>query len=226
MADYDMAQRFARDTAHHQMTIAHDDGLYRHVQFRNPQRSWHYWFDLITVPGALIFQGDGESFVFRRVDDMFTFFRGGGYDGEPNLSYWAEKVTSDSRNIQRYSETKFVQTVREHLVESIRYRHVPPGTSRALIEYAADYDLTFEANAREMLETFSYKGFGFPDAWEFDFRTHYWWFEWACHAIVWGIGQYDGNPARPMPPAEETRPPEPIRPPRMVDVHLPAMANE
>lgn len=34
----DIAARFARDTAQHEMTVLHDDGLYRHLRF---QRT--YW---------------------------------------------------------------------------------------------------------------------------------------------------------------------------------------
>jgi hypothetical protein len=35
VADLDAAaERFARDTEHHEMTVAHDDGLYRHLRFR------------------------------------------------------------------------------------------------------------------------------------------------------------------------------------------------
>src|SRR3954463_11871038 len=86
------ANRFARDTADHQMTIVHDDGLYRHLRFRNPNRTWNYWFDLITYPGGLTFQGDGESFTFRRLEDMFEFFRQPA-NATINPSYWGEKLT-------------------------------------------------------------------------------------------------------------------------------------
>src|SRR5947208_10170763 len=42
----DPAIRFARDTAKHEMTVAHNDGLYRHLKFRNTEHSYLYWFDL------------------------------------------------------------------------------------------------------------------------------------------------------------------------------------
>jgi hypothetical protein len=34
-------------------------------------------------------------------------------------------------------------------------------------------------------------GFRFHDTWEWSFEDYDWWYLWACHAIVWGIGQYD-----------------------------------
>jgi hypothetical protein len=59
----DIAERFAKETAEHDMEIVHDDGLYRHLRFRHqgPNYSSWYWFDLITVPGSLIFRGDGDG---------------------------------------------------------------------------------------------------------------------------------------------------------------------
>lgn len=189
----DVRERFARETAEHKMTVLHDDGLYRHVAFRHTGRNYsgYYWFDLITVPGTLVFRGDGESFVFSRSEDMFEFFRGSAHAGGPNLGYWAEKVTSDRDSLKTFSHELFVQTMREHYIELIRERDVPPGTSKAFLEHAEGYDWTYEVNARQMLDHFVHKGFRFHDTWEWDFRDYDWWFAWACHAIVWGICQYD-----------------------------------
>lgn len=221
----EVEKRFKRNTADHVMTVLHDDGLYRHLRFQHevwrpplvkPQKSSIYWFDLITVPGALIFQGDGESFTFRRTEDMFEFFRGSAWNGRPNLGYWAEKVTSEQSGLKQYDEDLFVRIMREHYVEMIRDGGVPPGTSKALLAHAQDYDLSFEVNARNMLDHFSHNGFHFHDTWELNFRDYDWWFVWACHAILWGIRQYDvvkvGRPA-------------PGHAPRVVDVELPAVAS-
>lgn len=74
MSNQTIAVRFARDTAEHEMTILHDDGAYRHVTFHNREHAWNMWFELITVPGALIFQGDiGGGYSFRRTHDMFRY---------------------------------------------------------------------------------------------------------------------------------------------------------
>lgn len=202
-----IADRFKRETAQHEMTVVHDDGLYRHLKFRRSywrppllkqQRSSFYWFDLITVPGALIFQGDGDTFAFRRDEDMFAFFRMSAWNGRPNVTYWAEKVTTDRDALKRYDGELFVRVMREHYVELIRDRGVPPGTSKALLSFAEDYDLSYEVNAHTFLNEFEYDGFQFEDTWELyeRFRDYDRWFLWALHAIVWGIAQYDQHRAK------------------------------
>lgn len=218
----DTAERFTKETVDHEMTVLHDDGLYRHLRFQRRivlpdgkiRRSGIYWFDLITVPDSLIFRGDGESFVFARSEDMFDFFRGSAWQGRPNLSYWAEKVTSDQKTLKKYDEDLFVQLVKEHFIEAARYGGVPPGTGKALIERAEEYDLSFEVNARDFLDSFEYHGFRFNDTWEWDFRNYDWWFVWACHAILWGIAQY-----------EAAKVGKPAKAPAVVDVELPAVAS-
>jgi hypothetical protein len=197
----DIAARFARDTADHQMTVLRDEGLYRHLAFRRmvwrpplrePQPTSLYWFDLITVPGALIFQGDGDSFVFRRIEDMLDFFR--GPVGQINPGYWAEKLTSGHDQVMRYDEDLFVTRVKEAFVDAARHGGVPAGTGRALRDEVLSEDVIFdEYTARAALDGFEHKGFRFHDTWEWDFRDYHWWFLWALHAIVWGIAQYDAS---------------------------------
>jgi hypothetical protein len=195
-----IAERFARDTVNHTMTVLHDDGLYRHLRFQRevwrpplvkPLKSGCGWFDLITVQGSLIFKGDGESFVFSRDPDMFKFFRTSAWQGKPNVQYWAQKVTSDQKCLKKFDADLFVKTMKGHYLELVRDGNVPPGTSKALLSRAEDYDLSYEVNARAFLDDFEYEGFRFEDTWEWDFRDYDWWFLWACQAIVWGIAQYD-----------------------------------
>jgi hypothetical protein len=108
----DIAARFERDTAGHGMTVLHDDGLYRHLRFQNPGRS-AYWFDLVTWPGFLAFAGDMDGYVFTRVEDMFTFFRGHNI----NPDYWAEKVVDGRDRLKRYEQDLLDQQVKEALAE-------------------------------------------------------------------------------------------------------------
>lgn len=258
-AEKGIAERFARETAQHQMTVLHDDGLYRHLRFRatwwqppllKQQTSSFYWFDLITIPGALTFQGDGTSYVFSRIADMFEFFR--SPVGRVNPGYWSEKLTS-TRNgqdgVKVYDEKLFRQHVIEDFVEHARSRGyttragkvvsggVPRGTGKALREQVLDDPdgmLAFEPDARRIIDEFQHgghratcscgasrefsteldaklwdghtrglhrvsvervEGFRFSDTWEWDCSTWDWWFLWACHAIVWGIAQYDAAKA-------------------------------
>lgn len=234
-----IARRFKNETAEHKMTVAHDNGLYRHLKFRHTGKNYsgYYWFDLITVPGSLIFRGDGESFVFACMDDMFEFFRMSAYKVEPNPTYWDEKVTSDQHSLKKFNYDLFVARVKEEFIEAARGSGVPPGTGRALLELAEEYDVTYEENARQFLDDFEHEGFRFYDTHEWDFRDYDWWFLWACHAIVWGIAYYDKgtSPSTPEPTAPREERPElsPTRPVtrrpnrrRIVDVHLPESAAE
>lgn len=207
MAD-DIAKRFARDITEHKMTIAHNDGLYRHLQFRNPEHSWNYWFDLITAPGTLIFEGDGESFVFRRLEDMFEFFRGGGYDRRPNLSYWSEKLTCRSE-VMRYDQELLAEHVRQALEDRYGDEPRPDGLADAIKADVIDEFIGDESIDRKLVDDFSWYAnsadryafpskapdFTFGETWEWTARDYHWWFAWACHAIVWGIAQYDAQAA-------------------------------
>jgi hypothetical protein len=178
MAYATTAELFARDTTAHRLEIAHDAGLYRHLKFRahDDQGRMHSngWFDLITVPGTLTFVGDYDAVVFRRLPDMFEFFRGSSHRGEPNFAYWAEKVASGgARSVEEYDEEVFRQVVKEHVAQDIRTGRAPRGIGRAV---------------RALLD---------PDSWEHDityewsFKDYSHAFKWACHAITWGIAQYD-----------------------------------
>ncbi|MFI6496841.1 hypothetical protein [Nonomuraea typhae] len=238
MSDYpEIAERFKRETANHVMTVLHDDGLYRHVRFMQSKTS-AYWFDLITIPGTLFFQGDGDSYTFRRIEDMFAFFRDGSKCGI-NPHYWSEKLTSDRDCVMKYDQDLFEKQVKEHVAEAILDRTAPRGISRAIKEMFEDGDITWEGGARRALEEFEYapttvtctcavrktftggfeagawgrqhvldhlasgrrhrvteeqeKPFQFEDTWEWSFKDYDWWFLWACHAIVWGIAQYDAS---------------------------------
>lgn len=41
------------------------------------------------------------------------------------------------------------------------------------------------------------EGFTFQDAWEWDLRDYGWQYLWCCHAIQWGIAQYDSQRVTP-----------------------------
>lgn len=225
MSRQNIAERFARETAEHEMRILHDDGLYRHVRFtpapkEGQVRHSFYWFELITLPGALIFQGDGDSFTFRRDVDMFEFFRTSAYAGEPNLSYWAEKVTSGRDQVMKYDQERHHEQVLKHLAEYYENTQLPAGLHEAvqdkvLDEFVGDetYDrqfvqeFKFYANANDRWDYDKKPDFEFHDASEWNLKDYDWWFEWACQAIVWGIKQYNAHSdlARPITSATPAR---------------------
>ncbi len=151
-----MADRFKNDVNDHELTVLHDDGLYRHIRCRSPKNSF-YWFDLITWPGYLAFVGDGTAFTFARLPDMFEFFRGSAWDGQPNLSYWAEKVRSDRESLREYSIDLFAARVAEELSEA---EEGYPGVTAAWAEksggFYSEYNTEYEHEAREALDVFEF----------------------------------------------------------------------
>lgn len=235
---YGMTERFARETAKHRMTVLHDDGLYRHLRFREPEHGM-YWFDLITIPGTLIFQGDGTSYTFRRIEDMFEFFR--GPVGRINPQYWAQKLTSTREEGVRVYQQELMQRHVEELaseaiedeakgVESAEDRRLT-GLGAAIRERVTDELIGDYSLDRDVVERFRFwadpggeyaiprktPDFEFIDVWEWDCRDYDWWFLWACHAIVWGIACYDAGGTVPGPAIEETTlvaevPPKAVRP--------------
>lgn len=113
--EQEIAERFARDTAHHQLTVLHDDGLYRHLRAQKPGSST-FWFEIATWPGSLAIRGDyGDSYVFSRTDDMFGFFRRNGNTLGINPGYWAEKLGDRGRSVMKHSE----DTARRRIDECI-----------------------------------------------------------------------------------------------------------
>lgn len=165
----DVPTRFVKEVAEHELTIAHDDGLYRHLKFRHTGTcySGYYWFDLITAPGVLFFQGDGDGFAFRRMEDMFEFFRSSAYMGRPNVQYWAEKLAGPSpKQVMTYKP----ETSARRLIEDFRY---------------------YENDADRYIFPSKPADFQFGELWEVSFRDYDWWFLWSLEAILWGIGKYD-----------------------------------
>ena len=81
---------FLKDVENHQLTVNLDSGVYRDITIANPNTMcMHY--NITTRPGYLMFTGDMGCLVFKRANDMLSFFRPqSGY--YINTSYWGEKV--------------------------------------------------------------------------------------------------------------------------------------
>lgn len=156
----EVGRLFDIDTAEHEMTALLDQGLYRHLRFQRPKgRSSSYWYDLITLPGTLIFRGDYESLVFSRELDMFGFFRSNPDRPKRRISahYWAQKLSSDRDCVRSYSQEKFEQLVKEATADAIRYGRAPRGIGKAVREQIlGDEDICYEDGARHALEAFEH----------------------------------------------------------------------
>ncbi|MFJ3141643.1 hypothetical protein ACIPJM_04230 [Streptomyces halstedii] len=193
MSADDMASRFARDTANHQMTVLHEDGLYRHLRFEAPSRGPIGPFVLITWPYNLVVKS-GWTFHFDidATPDMFVLFRRTAFSGEINPGYWSEKVRAGRDEIERFDEDSFERQVKQYVVHSIRDGEAPRGigaeVTREIFEMG---DIGHEHGARAALENFRYRGWDFGDLSEWDFSEYKPGFLHSCHAIRRGIDVYD-----------------------------------
>lgn len=200
MSEYPkIAARFKRETASHEMTIVHDDGLYRHLRFTSG--SDLYWYEIITTPGQLTFSGDGDSFVFRLAPDMFEMFRRSAASGDINAGYWAEKCRTG--NAKSYSRERFEECVWKQVGEREQYyralredvQHELFDGEQFNVDYEADalmavlgyrYHLTKGRDDRGNCDTFRFRGVH-----EWELRDFDWWFLFACFAIRDAVAQYD-----------------------------------
>lgn len=225
VADQALAS-FTAAVTRHKLTPLRDDGLYRHLRFRGIRSA--YWFDIITWPGNLAFTGDMGSYLFGRVtdEDMLAFFRGKTI----NPGYWSEKAKAadPGSGIRRHSADVFLQRIAE---EAAAHEQDFPGLTAAVqAAVPGDWFVNPESehDARQFLNDFEYRApggddapvFRFADTWEWDLTDYGFHYLWCCHAIVWGISQYDkvttGAPTAvppivtlalpPVPDAEAGRP--------------------
>jgi hypothetical protein len=198
-------ERFERDTANHELTILHDDGLYRHLRFQRPGTSF-YWFDLITWPGCLVISGDMGAYHFSRIEDMFEFFEPsgarGGFEDKRwgiNPGYWSEKLRGPGGqdSARSFSYEGFKAQVDEWFSE-IRKALGPASTAalrgaldeRVLKDESYGCEVDDERTAYRLLDEFEHDGIRFTDAWEWSLRDFDFAFLWNCWAIVWGIERY------------------------------------
>lgn len=210
--------RFLHDVRDHKMTVIRDDGVHRHLRFRRPYEG-AYWFDLITWPGTLCIDGDMGTYVFRRLDDMFEFFRTDrewmtrrGNKLGINPSYWSEKLQSEStygKGFEEFSSESFRRNVMEDVAE---WKEANQPDEDASVSERDDFDQIVESLMEELEERVLSKAddgeiramdaayefeseaaddFELTDVWEWRCREYTFHFIWCCYAIAWGIQVYD-----------------------------------
>jgi hypothetical protein len=119
----DVAHMFATDMTGHRLIVRLDQGLHRHLVFESREHSWNNRFELITAPGSLTITGDRGAYTFRRLADMFQFFRSNpDRPHRINIGYWAEKLPDGGRSVKDYSEQVARVWIKEHLDEAIKER--------------------------------------------------------------------------------------------------------
>lgn len=186
----DIKSRFVNDIKGFELTTHLDQGVHRHLSFRRPiGQGSAYWFDLITWPGALTFRGDMGCWTWARLHDMFEFFR------DPvNLSYWTEKVIAGEA--KRYDADTFrsdVEGLREYLETDEERAEFDEALASDAVECgpAAIAQQAINLERRNGYQSWPV----FSDLWEYDGQGYIYHYEWALHAVVWGIQRYrSGDP--------------------------------
>jgi hypothetical protein len=182
-----LTEEFLDNVKNHKMKILLDNGVYRHLYFRSPETVNRY-FEIVTYPGYLVICGDMGTYVFRRLSDMFEFFRHDTVD----LDYWSQKIDAEDKNskVREFSPEKAEKIIRDHINEYFEDGEDEAEKKRVLEEFE---DLNFE-NEDEL-----YRGLNdisadcFQDCWEWGFKEYNFHFTWCCQAIVWAIKQWDSR---------------------------------
>lgn len=191
----DSKARFASDTDEHLMTVLHDDGLYRHVRFKAPGTGF-YWFELVTWPGYLSITGDMGAFTFTRSRDMFEFFRAGL---DINPGYWGEKAVAGE--VKAYSEDTFREWVAEEMANAredkpdLEWENIAARIEEEVLSESGYHECAIPAveSWNSSYGTGRETGFTFYTDEGVDFTDFTHRFLWCCHAIQWGIAEYDAR---------------------------------
>lgn len=182
-------QTFLNDVSGHKLTIFHDDGVRRHLRFKQPD-SGNMYFDIITWPWHLCYCGDMGTYVFSRIEDMLRFFRLTDGPIRFDAHHWAEKCQAHDRSgVEEYS----ADIARKALGEYLDDCEASPEVRQAVIDaeldsYADDGESAFRSRVFE----FDHDGFQ-VDLSEHNLREYTYRFIWCCYALVWGIRQYDAE---------------------------------
>lgn len=201
--------QFLKDAAQHVMTVIRDDGVHRHLRFRKaPPAGSEYWFDLITWPGSLCIDGDMGTYVFRRLDDMFEFFRTDreylehkGRKLGINPPYWGEKLqaTANHGGHKEFSEEFFKEAVKSEFDAWVESEEPSDEVKAALWEELEDRVLSCasDGDVRAIDAAIAFEpdndgvDFEMRDFWDHRLEDYTFHFIWCCYAIAWGVKTYD-----------------------------------
>jgi hypothetical protein len=192
-----VAEDCARIFAEFELTIKHDDELYRHLRCGKPGDS-AFSFNIVTWPGHLTIAGDIGSWTFSRVEDMFTFFRG----DRINPDYWQGKLVGNGQHSAstRWTREAFAARVaewREELFDpswgSVGEMNIDRRRELqvAIAELASGEHADYEHPAMVALSEFDCQGIRIEEFYEWgctDWDTQ---FLMCLHGIVWAIKAYD-----------------------------------
>ncbi len=175
-----MKTRFLKEVKNHKMTILKDDGVYRHIRFKQKESS-NCFFDLITYPGHLVISGDMGDYIFARNHDMFSFFSTKDNKLNINLGYWTEKLKSISTF---GAENGIKEFCRKETFKNIDLRTIHKSHRKELKREL--FNCEDERDAVEIMDNFN-----ITDAWEYLAYKPTFHIQWILYAIKWGILKYE-----------------------------------
>lgn len=192
-------EQFIKDVANHQMFVELNQGIYRHLIFRQPEHSFVHRFEIITTPHLLTITGDMGTWSFSRIEDMFGFFRN-SKELAINKSYWTEKlqngVFGSSKLAKQYDGDKY----KARIFDTLENYDLTENQIKQLKEALDDLDWDDPAVGRDLYDFqidldpdqgHRYHTFQLQDIWEISDDTYIYQYVWCLYAIVWGIQQYD-----------------------------------
>jgi hypothetical protein len=223
---------FLRDFAANELTILREDGLYRHLRFQRPGSSLYWfdlvtWPGALTVTGdvdTFTFKCERDMIAFFRGQPVNpSYWAEKITDGRERARSYSEdtlkrmiakalveyapiypdalaQYQADQRRFDETPETeRYPYTLR-----GPRRPQKPPTVAQLREEYAdaaRDGLLGDESFARQLLARWD--GYGVTgDSWETELRTFDVHYLRACHAIAWGIEQYDKAKSAEQAPKE------------------------
>lgn len=207
-------EQFLKDVSAHRMGLPLNEGIYRHLRFKQPDSS-NMWFDIVTWPGFLTISGDMGTWTFSRLPDMFQFFRDSKL--RINESYWAEKLQHGSCGGREGATVWDQDAFQDHLLGQLSHYDFTPkklaeltaavkeeifqrhdGDGAHMMRNAA-YEFTYEfeedrdgrgylekIRSPRTVEKFQFEGMDLPSGMVYSYH-----FTWCLYAIVWGIAKYD-----------------------------------
>lgn len=191
-------ERFLDAVKNHELTIHQNNGVYRHLTFKNPD-GYSQYFNITTFPHHLVITSHMGSLIFStRSSDMFRFFRSDDDDLKINPDYWAEKIQSTSwrakdASFSEFDIDKIKEYAQEYLDDFLKDNILSKFDKDELIE-KFDWKILKSEDEYEIIEkirNFNCNGFNFVEFSEDDFRVHTYTYIWLCYAIVWGIKKFD-----------------------------------
>lgn len=229
----DAGAHFAADTKAHTLAVLHEDGLYRHLRFRAEHSFCGFdlitWPGSLTIQGGhgtYTFSRETDMFGFFRQSngvnvDYWAEKLPGGRDTvkvfaehgivrmlvEAYREYgtWLPRLeVAYERDLAAYEAAPWGRRYPYDLKGP--RQPFKPKTVAELREQVRDAhengDLGYEDGVRRLLSEWDSADVT-SDSWELDLREYDYHFVWSCHALAWGIRQYDAAKTAEAAPAGE-----------------------